>query len=100
MLVLSRRKDESLKIADNITVTILGIVGNQVRIGIEAPPEIDIHREEVFNRIHGQVAFCSGSPEPFAADASDRRYLVPPDQEERHRGRRTALGLRTRQPRA
>lgn len=51
MLVLSRRHGESLKIGDDITVTVLGIKGMQVRLGIMAPCAISIHREEVFFRI-------------------------------------------------
>jgi len=51
MLVLSRRLDETLIIGDDIKITVLGIAGNQVRIGISAPKEISVHREEVYLRI-------------------------------------------------
>jgi carbon storage regulator len=51
MLILTRRTGESLVINDDITVTILAIKGNQVRIGIDAPKEVSIHREEVALRI-------------------------------------------------
>jgi carbon storage regulator len=51
MLILTRRVTESLMIGDDVTVTILGINGNQVRIGVQAPRELAVHREEVFYRI-------------------------------------------------
>ena len=51
MLVLTRRLGESLVINDNIIVTVLGVSGRQVRIGIDAPKDIDVHRQEIFDRI-------------------------------------------------
>lgn len=51
MLVLTRRQGETLMIGDNIEVTVLGFVGRQVRIGISAPKEISVHRQEVYERI-------------------------------------------------
>jgi carbon storage regulator len=47
MLILTRRVDESLVIGDNVTVTILGVKGNQVRIGVDAPRDVAVHREEL-----------------------------------------------------
>ena len=56
MLVLTRQKNESIKIGDDITVTIVRINGSQVRVGIDAPREIDIYRTEVFERIESEFA--------------------------------------------
>ena len=55
MLILTRRIGESLKIGDDIRVTMLGVRGNQIRMGIHAPAEVPVHREEVYDRIHGNV---------------------------------------------
>ena len=52
MLVLSRKRNESIIIGDSITVTIIDIVGDKVRLGIEAPREVPVHREEVWMALH------------------------------------------------
>ena len=54
MLVLSRKRNESIVINDNITITIVEIRGDKVRLGIEAPKEVPVHRREVFDAINAQ----------------------------------------------
>ena len=56
MLVLSRKKNESIVINNDITVTVVEIRGDKVRLGIVAPKEVPVHRQEVFDAIHGKSA--------------------------------------------
>lgn len=65
MLILTRRVGESVVIGEEVTVTVLGVKGNQVRIGINAPKHVAVHREEIFERIkaeqNGDAPAANGS---------------------------------------
>lgn len=62
MLILTRRMGETLMIGEDITVTVLGVKGNQVRIGVSAPRDVAVHREEIFARIKSEGDLPGGLP--------------------------------------
>jgi len=71
MLVLSRKKNESIVINDDITIVVVEIRGDKVRLGVEAPKEVPVHRREVFDAIHGkETPTASGSAAPSDAPPS------------------------------
>jgi carbon storage regulator len=75
MLILTRRVGESVVIGEDVTVTVLGVKGNQVRIGINAPKTVTVHREEIFERIkNGQGA---GDRTPADEPSSLPRETLP-----------------------
>jgi len=61
MLILTRRVGETLMIGDEVTVTVLGVKGNQVRIGVNAPKDVSVHREEIYERIKKEQAESTSS---------------------------------------
>ena len=69
MLILTRRVGETVMIGEDITVTVLGVKGNQVRIGVNAPRNVAVHREEIFERIKREEA--GDAPEGDAPEGDD-----------------------------
>lgn len=66
MLILTRRVGETIMIGDEVTITVLGVKGNQVRVGINAPKHVAVHREEIYERIKREQA---GTSKPTAEGA-------------------------------
>lgn len=77
MLILTRRVGETLMIGDDVTVTVLGVKGNQVRIGVNAPRDVAVHREEIYERIKREQAQAAAQS---SDQDSDSAPVVPSDQ--------------------
>ena len=82
MLILTRRVGESLMIGDEVTVTVLGVKGNQVRVGVNAPKEVAVHREEIYERIRrersGESAAGPRAPQGLAEQQQRQRTSETP----------------------
>ena len=77
MLILTRRVGETVVIGNDVTVTVLGVKGNQVRLGVNAPREVAVHREEIFERIKREQT------EEAQRSTADRRRRAPVGRRER-----------------
>jgi carbon storage regulator len=71
MLILTRRVGETVMIGNEVTVTVLGVKGNQVRIGVNAPKDVAVHREEIYERIKREEDQDSRSPQAPVAKVID-----------------------------
>ena len=63
MLILTRRIGETLMVGDDVTITVLGVKGNQVRIGVNAPKDVAVHREEIYQRIQKEKTDGTSTPD-------------------------------------
>ena len=81
MLILTRRVGETLMIGDEVTVTVLGVKGNQVRIGVNAPRDVSVHREEIYERIRRERSATETAP---ARPAEKLETVAGTSREGRH----------------
>lgn len=73
MLILTRRVGETLIIGDDVIVTVLGIKGNQVRIGINAPKDVSVHREEIYQRIQQEKNAVPVAEKPAKKEGKEKK---------------------------
>lgn len=83
MLILTRRINETLNIGDDVQVTVLGIKGNQVRIGINAPRDVPVHREEIYQRIKREERMNAQGEGDEPAKSSDKEEDYSSDHDSR-----------------
>ncbi len=81
MLILTRRVGETLMIGDEVSVTVLGVKGNQVRVGIQAPKSVAVHREEIYRRIQREKQQSAGDRHPGSGPGPQREPAEPADDE-------------------
>ena len=77
MLVLSRQRDESIMIGDDIEITVVDLRGDKVRLGINAPPHVPVHRKEVYEAIRREKLAADPQSQPVVDSLADRKKQTP-----------------------
>lgn len=77
MLILTRRAGETLMIGDDVSITVLGVKGNQVRIGVNAPKTVSVHREEIYQRIQREKTQQAGGDDVASYDEDNLGNQMP-----------------------
>ncbi len=80
MLILTRRISESVIIGDDVKITVLGVKGSQVRLGIDAPKEISVHREEIYERIKNEASSGGGGSQSSEGSSEPPKEEKPPEE--------------------